>query len=315
MKAIVLKKFGPEDGLQIEELPTPVLRADEVLIENRAFSINPIDVKTQRGQGRADQLKNENPIILGWDLSGTIVSVGPAVKRFAPGDDVFGMINVPGHGKTFAQLVAAREMHLASKPKNVSHESAAAAGLAAMTAYEALAEHMTIHKGDKILIHGAAGGVGHLAVQIARNVLGAYVIGTSSAANRAFLLDLGVDQHIDYEAQPFESVSPQVDWILDTIGGENIDRSLQVLKRGGTIVSLPSGLSESVGEKAAAQGKKGIHFRVQSNGERMSEIAHFMQAGLIRPVISGVFPFGEFKLAMDQVRTGKTRGKVVVRTV
>ncbi|MBA4168271.1 MAG: NADP-dependent oxidoreductase, partial [Chitinophagaceae bacterium] len=275
--------------------------------------VNPIDVKSRKGMGQATALKKENPVILGWDISGTVVDVSNEVTEFKKGDEVFGMINRPGSGRAYAQFVAAKADQIALKPANISHEEAAAASLAAMTAYQALVGHASIQPGQKILIHAASGGVGHYAVQIAKNFLKAYVIGTSSAANKDFVLQLGADQHIDYKNRPFEEVSPEVDWILDTIGGNNIERSLKVLKTGGTIISLPSINSADVKEKAAAQGRKGIHFMVRSNGEDMKQIASFLKNGIIKSYISKIFSFDQMKAAHAHVESGNTIGKIVVK--
>ena len=185
--------------------------------------------------------------------------------------------------------------------------------LAAMTAYQALVRHASIQPGQKILIHAASGGVGHYAVQLAKNLLKAYVIATSSLKNKEFVLQLGADEHIDYQNQPFEEASAPVDWVLDTIGGENIDRSLKVLKPGGTIIALPSINSTDVAEKAAKQGRKGIHFMVQSNGEDMKQIASFLEKGIIKSHVSKVFSFGQMQQAHEEIESGKTVGKIVVR--
>ncbi len=183
--------------------------------------------------------------MLGWDISGTVIAGGKGVTQFNIGDDVFGMINFPGHARAYAQHVAAPAHHLALKPANISHEEAAAATLALLTVYQAMTKHVRITAGQRVLIHAAAGGVGHFAVQLAKH-FGAYVIGTSSAANRDFVLSLGADEHVDYKTQRFEDVVHNVDFVLDTLGGENIVRSLEVIRKGGDIISIPSGLNAEV---------------------------------------------------------------------
>ena len=311
MKAIILKDFGGTDQLEYAEIPQPGLREGEVLIQTHAFSINPVDIKTRKGKGQAARLKEDRPMILGWDVSGVVVETAPGANRFKTGDEVFGMINIPGRGKAYAEFVAAPESHLALKPKNISHEEAAAAGLAAMTAWQALVHQAKLKKGEKILIHAASGGVGHFAVQFAKH-LGAQVTGTSSAANKQFVLSLGADKHIDYQETRVEDSVSDMDVVLDAIGGDNIPRSLKTLKPGGTIVSLPSGISETVDEQAAAQGKKGIFFLVKSNAEDMQQIADLLESGKLKSHISRVFAFNEIREAHDHVETGKTVGKVVV---
>lgn len=312
MKAIILKSFGSVNELEYRDIPKPVIKENEVLVKTSAISINPVDIKTRKGKGQAARLKNENPMILGWDISGTVVETGLGVSTFKNGDEVFGMINLPGAGKAYAAFVAAPAAHLSLKPPNVSHEESAAASLAAMTAWQALVDQAKIKPGQKILIHAASGGVGHYAVQIAKH-LGAYVIGTSSIENRDFVFSLGADEHIDYKAGMFEEVAPEVDMILDAIGGDNIDRSLKVLKRGGTIISLPSGISESVTDKAAAQNKNGIFFFVQSNGKDMQQIALLLEQGAIHSHVSRVYPFDQIVPAHEHLESGKTRGKVILQ--
>jgi NADPH:quinone reductase-like Zn-dependent oxidoreductase len=311
MKAIVLRGFGGVQNLEYSKLPLPEISDNEVLIKIKAFSINPVDIKTRLGRGLASRLKEFNPIILGWDVSGTITDTGRSVTSFKVGDEVFGMVNFPGHGKAYAEYVAAPELHLALKPADVSHEDAAGASLAALTAWQILKEKARIKPGDRVLIHSAAGGVGHYAVQMAKS-LGAYVIATSSAGNKNFVLDLGASEHIDYEKQLFENAVKDVDFVLDSIGGDYIDRSLKVMKPGGIIISIPSGASESVKEKAGLKGMTGDTFRVQSYGKDMKEIADLLEKRIIRSYISKVFAFDEIQAAHLQIESGKTKGKIVV---
>jgi NADPH:quinone reductase-like Zn-dependent oxidoreductase len=311
MVAFILKDFGGTENLIKAVVPLPVVRDNEVLVKVKAISINPVDIKTRLGKGQADRLKDFKPIILGWDISGIVAETGRLVTSFKKGDEVFGMVNFPGHGKAYAEFVSAPEEHLALKPDIVSHEEAAAASLAALTAWQILKEKATIKPGDKVLIHAAAGGVGHFAVQMAR-YLGAYVIGTASGINRDFVLSLGASEHIDYQVQHFEDVLNNMDFVLDTIGGEYMDRSMNVLKPGGTIFCIPSGACENIAEKAKARGFNGSTFRVHSNGENMKEISDLLQKGLVKSYISKRYSFDEIPSAHLQIETGKTKGKVVV---
>lgn len=309
MKAIVLKSPGGTENLVYTTLPVPEIADGEVLVQVKAISINPIDVKTRSGKGLTAKFQGLDPVILGWDISGVVTaSRSPLLKE---GDEVFGMVNFPGHGQAYAEYVAAPADQLALKPAGLSHEAAAAATLAALTALQAL-NSAGIKKGDKVLIHAAAGGVGHFAVQIAK-YMGAYVIGTASAANRDFVLGLGADEHFDYKAAPFEDHYRNLDLVLDSMGGEYIDRSLLTLREEGTIISLPTGLREAVGEKAAAQNKKGYFIVVASSGKDMQQLADLIAQGFIRPEVSQVFSFEEMKQAHQQLETGSTRGKVVVK--
>jgi NADPH:quinone reductase-like Zn-dependent oxidoreductase len=311
MKAIELKGFGGVENLQITEIPMPNLAENEVLVRIKAISINPVDIKTRKGKSLASALKNYHPIILGWDISGVVAQTGKAVKSFKIGDEVFGMINFPGHGKAYAEYVAAPEQHLALKPSGVTHEEAAAACLAALTAWQILKEKVKIKPHDKVLIHAAAGGVGHYAVQMAK-YLGAEVAGTASGENREFVLALGADRHIDYEKTAFEDVLQDYDFVLDAVGGSYIDRSLKVLRKGGTIVTIPSGAAEGIEEKAAARGLTGAKFMVQSDGNDMKDIARLLENGSIRSHLSKIYPLDQVQTAHLQIETGKTKGKIVL---
>lgn len=311
MKAMVLQRPGGTENLVLETLPVPTVKEDEVLIAVRSLSINPIDVKTRSGKGLYNVLKNENPLILGWDVSGLVMETGKGVTAFKKGDEVFGMVNFPGHGKAYAEYVAAPAAHLTKKPFTISHHEAAAASLAALTAWQAMQAFTSIQKGHKVLIHAAAGGVGHYAVQIARH-FGAWVAGTASAANRVFILDLGAHQFVDYATAPLKEQVSDIDFVLDTIGGENIDHSLEVMKKGATIVSIPSGLNETVTDKAKAMGMHGYTFKVSSNGNDMKTIAGLLEQGALRSHVSQIFPFMDIPEAHARIATGRTRGKIVV---
>lgn len=311
MKAIILKDFGGVENLELTEKEVPAVGAGEVLVKLNAISINPVDVKTRSGKGIAGLIKDQLPVILGWDISGIITEVGEGVTQFKTGDAVFAMLAFPGLGNTYAGYVVAKVDELALKPENVSHNDAAAATLAALTAWQALTAHANVQPGQRVLIHAAAGGVGHYAVQMAKH-LGAYVIGTASAANCDFVLGLGADEHVDYRAQPFEEVIGDIDFVLDSMGGDYIDRSLKVTKKGGTIISIPSGLNETVTEKAKALGINGYTIRVKPSGDDMLQIAALLAGGKIRSHVSAVFPFEEMAGAHQQIETGRTVGKVVL---
>jgi NADPH:quinone reductase-like Zn-dependent oxidoreductase len=311
MKAIVLKDIGGVENLIPTELPIPSPAADEVLIKVKAISINPVDVKTRAGKGVWGRIKEEQPVILGWDISGEITQLGRGVTNFEIGDEVFGMIGFPQSGRAYAEYVVAKVHELALKPDGISHESAAAATLAPLTAWQAFHNFEHINPGDRVLIHAASGGVGHYAVQIAKQ-LGAYVIGTSSAANADFVLTMGADDHIDYKAQPFETATSDIDFVLDTIGGDYIDRSLQVMKKGGTIVSIVSGMNETVTPKAIALGIKGHNTLVKPSAADMKVIADMLQSNVLRSHVSQVFPFEKMADAHLQLESGRTVGKVVL---
>lgn len=310
MKAIILDGPGPVENLVINDIATPVIADQEVLVQVKSISINPVDVKTRAGKGVYGRLKESSPLIIGWDISGIVTE--SRSDLFKAGDEVFGMVNFPGHGKAYATYVAAPADQLALKPANVTHEDAAAATLAALTAFQALHHHAQIKAGQRVLIHAAAGGVGHYAVQLAKQA-GAYVIGTSSAENKDFVLSLGANEHIDYKAVRFEEVLNDIDFVLDTVGGDNIDRSIDVIKKGGILISIPTGISESAAEKAKVNGVNASFKLVQSSGDDMKQLAGLLEKGDLRSHVSQVFNgFEEMGKAHLQIETGRTKGKVVV---
>lgn len=310
MKAIILKEPGTVENLIVSEVPIPTITEGEVLIQTKSISINPVDIKTRKGNGTYGKIKDESPIILGWDVSGIVIE--SKSELFKKGDEVFGMVNFPGHGKAYAEYVAAPASQLALKPKNISFDEAAAATLTVLTAWQAVITNAKIKAGDRVLIHAASGGVGHFAVQIAKH-FGAYVIGTSSAANKDFVLLLGADEHLDYKAQPFEDVVKDIDFVLDTIGGDNIDRSLEVIKPGGTLISIPSGLNELLVEKAKAKNVDGYFIMVHSSGEDMKIVASLLEKGILKAHVSKTFPFEKLADAQTYVEAARSVGKVIVK--
>lgn len=310
MKAIILQAPGDVNQLRPADITVPELQAGEVLVKVKAISINPVDVKSRAGKGLYGRLKDQRPLILGWDISGEVKQSGS--DRFAVGAEVFGMVNFPGHGKAYAEFVAAPAGQLALKPATISHEEAAAATLAALTAWQIIVQRANVRAGQSVLIQSAAGGVGHFAVQIAKH-LGAHVTGTASLKNKGFVLELGADAYIDYTAVDWHSYGDQFDLVLDTIGGQNVDHSLIVTKPGGTLISIPTGVGTDVTERAKAKKVDAAFYLVQSNGQDMTALAELMEQGVIKAHVSAVYPFDEMAAAHLQVETGKTVGKVVVR--
>lgn len=311
MKAFVLHQPGAAQNLSLEEIAKPNPQQGEVLVKVKAISINPVDTKTREGKALYGQLKDNLPLILGWDISGEVVEVGEGVEYFKPGDEVFGMVNFPGHGKAYAEYVAAPEKHLALKPANVSHNDAAAATLAALTAWQVLVNEAGIKPGDRVLIHAAAGGVGHYAVQIAKHV-NAIVIGTASEANHEFLKMMGTDEEVDYKKHEVEDVVSNVDIVLDSLGEENVRKSLATLKDGGTIVSILGGATEAVQEEAKKRNIVAKNYLVHSSGQDQAKLADLMAKEMLRSHVSHVFSFEDLPKAHEQVETRKTKGKVVV---
>src|SRR5690606_32448091 len=220
-------------------------------------------MKSRKGGALLGKLQEQKPVILGWDISGEVQAVGEHVSSFKAGDEVFGMVNFPGSGRAYAEYVAAPEDHLALKPKNIGHEEAAATTLAALTAWQVLVHEAKLSQGQQVLIHAAAGGVGHFAVQIAKH-LGAKVIGTASASNEDFLMETGVDVPVDYKASKFEDQVEQVDVILDPIGGETTERSLRAIKNGGILVSIVGGVKDHLNAIAEERGITAKNYLVHS---------------------------------------------------
>lgn len=310
MKAIIINGFNESEKLTYVELPVPVIKADEVLVQVKALSVNPVDVQTHRGTGIAGRLKDQLPVILGWDISGVITAVGDDVKEFKVGDEVFGMVNFPGHGKAYAEYVAAPAAHLALKPANVSHEAAAATTLAALTAYQALLQQGKLGKGQKVLITAAAGGVGHFAVQIAKQ-LGAYVIGTSSAANKDYILSIGADEHIDYKSRQEDEVINDADLVMDNVRSQDFAATIRTVKKGGTYIKIPNAVPETMQQLAKEYDVNAFFYLVQSNGADMKVLADWLGKGVLKPNLN-LYDFSQMELAHQQQLEGRTRGKIVV---
>jgi len=314
MKAITLKQTGGIENLILSEVDTPNIQGNEVLVNVKSVGINPVDAFVRKfDQALQGYLKPkaQDTIIIGWDIAGTVVKVGENVKDFKEGDEVFGMVNFTGHGRAYAEYVAAPAEHLAKKPSNVSFDEASAATLAALTAWQALVTHAKVKKGDKVLIHAAAGGVGHYAVQIAK-YFGAYVIGTASAPNRNFILQLGADEFVDYTTEKFEERVKDADLVIDSIYGDHVLRSIDAVKEGGMVVTLLTFFEGEIANKAKRKNLSTHRLSVESNGEDMKQLAALLEKGAIRSHISARYPFKELSKAHQQIETGKTVGKIVV---
>jgi NADPH:quinone reductase-like Zn-dependent oxidoreductase len=315
MKAITLKENGSSDNLVIKEVPIPTLQPHEVLVKTRALSINPVDGFVRQHEQAMQHILQPKPgedIIIGWDIAGTVVELGARVTGFQKGDEVFGMVNFMGHGKAYAKYVAASEDHLALKPSNISPEEAAAATLAALTACQALVTYANVKKGDRVLIHAAAGGVGHYAVQLAKH-FGAYVIGTGSAANEAFVRSLGADEYIDYTREQFEDRVNNADIVIDSQFGDHVLRSLDTVKEGGIAISLITYFEGAIAEKAREKKVRTHRLSVVSSGEDMKQIAALLEKGMLHSYISTRYHFEDIPAAHDNIAAGKTRGKMVIQ--
>lgn len=310
MKAVILKGIGDVSQLQIEAVEQPTLKSDEMLVKTKAFSINPIEVKTRKGNPFSEKLLKDKPSIPGWDASGIVEKTGAAIQSFSKGDRVFGVIGFPNFGKTYAEYFVAKEKDVALIPENIDFPEAAVSTIAALTAYQSLIQKAQLKRGDKILIHAASGGVGHFAVQIAR-YLGAQVYATASKEKHEFIKSLGADVIIDYRTQKFEDALPEeMDVVYDLIGGDYINRSLKVLKKGGMILSIPSATNAKVVEKAEANGKIGVRFIMKTNPKDLRAVAGLLESGTLKPHISKTFHLEEIQEAHQSLETGHAKGKM-----
>jgi len=311
MKTIIMEKAGGVENLLMADQDKPEIKNDEVLVQTHALSINPADTKVKYAEEVLTQLFGpERPIVLGWDIAGTVVEAGPQASKFKVGDKVFGLVNFPGHGKAYAEFVASPESHLAAIPEGVNFNDAAATTLSALTALQALTGR--VKSGDKVLIHAGSGGVGHFAVQIAK-AMGATVYSTSSAKNRDFVLSLGADEHIDYRSQAFEEVLSEIDLAFDTVGPEIAEKSLKVLKTGGELVSIA--MMEVPQELQAQADELGVivsPILVHSDGEGMNTLRQMLIDGTLKPRVSKTFEFAQLPDAHTAIEGGRSVGKVIV---
>lgn len=302
MKAIQIKEYGDESVLNYTEVERPEPKADEILVKIHAASVNPVDWKIRDGSGEKFGMKL--PLILGADFAGTVEKTGNDIKKFKKEDAVYGKILLG----CYAEYVIVKENELGRKPNNIDFESAASIPMGALTSWQAIFEAAGLKSGQKILVHAASGGVGSMAVQLAK-AKGAYVIGTASASNEDFVKDLGADEFIDYTATKFEDVVKDVDVVYDTIGGDTQERSFQLLKKGGYLVSLVQDPSKELLKEHNVEGKV---IASVPNPEQLEEITEMIEAGKVKPLVEKVFPLSEAKKAQKLSKQGHTRGKIIL---
>ncbi len=306
IKAVRIHEYGGPEVLVYEDAPRPKAGRGEVLVRVCAAGINPVDWKVREGYAK-DRLHHQLPLILGWDVSGVVEEVGRGVKRLKKDDEVYGRPDIARDG-AYAEYVAVPETLLAIKPRTIDHIHAAGIPLAGMTAWQSLFEAGVLSVGQRVLIHAAAGGVGHLAVQLAK-WKGAYVIGTASAQNHDLVRDLGADEIIDYKAMRFEDVVHDVDIVLDTIGGDTQTRSWGVLKKDGILVSIVHPPSQ---EEAEAHGVRQAYVFMQPKLAQLQEMAKLVDAGQLLCVVETVLPLAEARQAHELSQSGHARGKIVL---
>jgi NADPH:quinone reductase-like Zn-dependent oxidoreductase len=310
MKAVRFHDFGDVSVLKYEEAPRPIPGNGEVLVRVHAAGVNPIDSMVRAGYLRS-MIPHSLPLIPGWDLSGTVEQLGAGVKHFSVGDGVYGQLDVTRNG-AYAEYVATAADRIGKKPGKLEHTGAAAVPVAAMAAWQGLfgAGAIELKAGQTLLIHGAAGGVGTFAVQLAKS-RGARVIGTGSAGSESFLRELGVDQFIDYNKDPFERVIKEVDAVLDSIGGETQARSWGIIKRGGALASLVgdrwTGTPEASIRKTAVFGALAA--------PQLGQITRLIDEGLVKPVISQILPLSEARKAHEMIEGRHTHGKIILRVI
>ncbi|TCJ01875.1 NADP-dependent oxidoreductase [Cytobacillus praedii] len=330
MKAMVIDKYG-KVPMRLAEIPTPEIGENEVLAEIQAASVNPVDFKIRDGKVKL-LVKYKMPLILGNDFSGVIAKVGAKVTRFKVGDEIYARPRKSKIG-TFAEYIAIHEDDIALKPKNLSFEEAASIPLVGLTSYQALTVIMQLQKGQKILIQAGAGGVGTFAIQLAK-LMGATVATTASAAGANLVTSLGADEIINYKTEKFEESLKNYDAVFDTLGGEILEKSFEVIKSGGKIVSV-SGLPNARFGKEYGSGffktllfsaashklsklekKHNVQYTflfMKPSGEQLRIIADFIETGKIKPIIDRVFPFEDAQKAMEYAETGRAKGKVIVK--
>ena len=310
MRAIVLREYGPPEVLAIEEVQRPEPIPTEVQVRVHAAGVNPVDFKTRGGKGMRGVL-GEAPIRLGWDVSGVVTKLGGGVTRFRVGDEVFGMPWFPREAGAYAEYVTAPSRHFAGKPHALSHEEAAALPLAGLTAWQIIVDAIQLQSGDDLLVHGAAGGVGHLAVQIAK-ARGANVIGTARAEQADWLRELGVDQVIDYRAERFEDLVSDLDAVIDFPGVYG-ERSLSVLRPGGILVSVPSGTSEDLVARAKESKRRATGFLVEPDPVGLAGLSHLVEAGHLQVKVDRAFDLEYAAEAHRLAEAGHSGGKIVLR--
>jgi NADPH:quinone reductase-like Zn-dependent oxidoreductase len=314
MRAISQDAFGEPEVLRLVDTPRPQPLPTEVLVRVVSAGVNPVDVKTRAGGGVASML-GEPPFILGWDVSGVIDQVGFGVHTLKVGDEVYGMPWFPRAASAYAEYVTAPARQFALKPATVSHDQAAAVPLAGLTAWQSLVDAANVQAGQRVLIHAAAGGVGHLAVQFAKH-LGAHVIGTARTAKHEWLRTLGADELIDYTTTRFEDVARDVDVVIDLIGDEQDNtstRSLDTLRANGHLVAVPSGVSPALLALAQSRGVRASVYLVEPDGAGLTRIARLIDEKEVHIEVEDVLPLERAATAHHRIAEGRTRGKLVLR--
>ncbi len=331
MKAFIVDRYGSKDGVRFGEMPDPELRDDDVLVQIHAAGVNLLDSKIRDGEFKLI-LRYRLPVILGNDVAGVVVRVGSRVRRFKPGDEVYARPDQDRIG-TFAEFISMNEDAVAIKPKTLTMEEAASIPLVGLTAWQVLIERANLKNGQKVLIHAGSGGVGTIAIQLAKH-LGAIVATTTSTANLDLVKRLGADIVIDYSKDDFEKILHDYDVVLNSLSGETLEKSLRVLKPGGKLISISGPpdsdfakdmgaswilrlvmrlLSYRIRKKAKRHHVSYSFLFMRASGDQLRQISSLIDSGAIRPVVDRVFPFESTKEALAYVEKGRAKGKVIVK--
>ncbi|MFD8377894.1 NADP-dependent oxidoreductase [Streptomyces sp. NPDC059679] len=309
MRAVSQDRAGGPDVLKVIETKRPEPGRGEILVRVHTAGVNPADWKTRERGVFADGATP--PFTLGFDVAGVVESAGAGVTLFRPGDEVFGMPRFPHPAGAYAEYVTAPARHFAPRPRGLDHLQAGALPLAALTAWQALVDTAHMRPGQRVLVHAAAGGVGHLAVQIAK-ARGAYVIATAGAAKHDLLRTLGADELIDYRTQDVADTVRDVDVVLDSIGGPTWARSLRTLRRGGTLVSILPFDDTFPARQAEEAGVRAVFMLVEPDQQGLREISDLIEDGRLRVIVDAVFPLEQAARAHELGETGRTTGKIVL---
>jgi NADPH:quinone reductase-like Zn-dependent oxidoreductase len=310
VRAIQVTGFGGPEVLSLADVPCPEPISTELLVEVHAAGVNPVDWKTRRGRG-VSKWAGDPPFGLGWDVAGVVAETGFGVTTFAPGDRVFGMPWFPREAGAYAEFVTAPSRQFAHLPDGLSFTEAAALPLASLTAWQALVDTARVEAGTSVLIHGASGGVGHLAVQIAK-ARGAHVIATGRALNHDFLRSLGADECVDREAVPIQDAADGVDVLLDLVGRDETLAELDSIRDGGLLLAIPNGASDEARAEADRRAIRVAELLVEPDGHGLGEIAALVEGGRLNVTLERTFPLEEAAQAHELLESGGHRGKLVL---
>jgi NADPH:quinone reductase-like Zn-dependent oxidoreductase len=306
MKAVQIREYGAASVLQYADIPDPQVNDDDVLIRVIGTSVNPVDWKIRAGHMK-EMIKFPFPFTPGWDVSGVVESTGKSVTKFAVGDSVYSRPDIARAG-TYAELIAVRESEVAIKPQTISHIEAGVLPLAGITAWEAMVTVGKVAPGQRVLIHAASGGVGSLAVQIAK-ARGAFVIGTASAENRELVESLGADEFIDYKARPFQDAAKNIDLVFDTIGGATQENSWSTMNPNGMLVSITSPPPEAT---AVKHGVRSAFLFIGPNVSALNELTALIKQGKLRPIVGAEYALRDVQRAHELSESGRAKGKIAL---